>query len=125
MLLALISGMFGTLYSSLYKSIKDDMDISTILILRSALQVFAMAILTGSCVKILPTNMEEMSGKQQLLTWFFVINVGLLGGLRLCFNFCALAHIPLALHLTIVNGSPVLVRKCFHLSPYLIMLINI
>ena len=109
MLLALISSLFGTLCSYLYKSAKNEIDISTILILRSVMQVSATTILIVTCHRFLPTKMEGLSLMQKSLSWLFVIGIGFLGGIRQFVNFSALAYIPMAMLATIVNGSPVLV----------------
>jgi drug/metabolite transporter (DMT)-like permease len=45
--LAAASGLLLTLYSALYKSIKTDIDNSTILVLRGLIQVSVMAVILG------------------------------------------------------------------------------
>ena len=111
MLLALTAGLLGTLYGTLYRLIENDIDRSTSLMLRGALQISVMtAIIVANKIKISPKNMEDKTTMHCLQIWFIGICVGILGGLRLWAIFAALESIPMGLFHTILNGAPILVN---------------
>lgn len=110
MLLALSAGLLGTLYGTLYRLIENEIDKSSSLMLRGALQISIMtAIIVVNQVKILPKNMEEKTSWQCLNICLIGVCVGILEGLRHWAVFAALENIPIGIFHTILNGAPILV----------------
>ena len=60
MLLAAASGLLLTLYSALYKTVKDEIDNSTVLMLRGVIQV----LITNDVYQIIEDSFREREPKQ-------------------------------------------------------------
>ena len=111
MLLALAAGLLGTLYGTLYRLIENDIDRSTLLMLRGALQISVMtAIIVVNEIQISPNNMEDKTAMQYLQIWFIGICAVILGSLLQWAIYAALESIPMGLFHTILNGAPILVN---------------
>uniref|UniRef100_A0A0K2V7Z2 EamA domain-containing protein n=1 Tax=Lepeophtheirus salmonis TaxID=72036 RepID=A0A0K2V7Z2_LEPSM len=118
--LAFLSGILMTIYSSCYKIIKKDINLSAILLLRGMFQMFLM----GSMIMGLKdlgfrfSSTPEIQPGQRInpkcIISLILSLVAACAGFRLLLIFGALKRIYMANVHTILNGSPVLVMIFSH-----------
>ena len=101
LLLAFVSGVLMTAYSSMIKMLHD-MDSMQVVVMRGVLQMVVM----GS---IAVYNKRSFIGPKDRFLPFLLFLVSLTGGLRLLFIFTSFSRLPLGDSTTIVFSSPVFV----------------
>ena len=101
LLLAFISGVLMTAYSSMIKML-DDMDSMQVVVIRGVLQLVIMGSI--ACFKNL-----SFAGARERHVPIVLFLVSLTGGLRLLFIFTSFSRLPLGDSTTIVFSSPVFV----------------
>jgi len=101
LLLALLSGVLMTAYSTMIKLL-DSMDSMQVVVMRGALQLIVM----GSSALIKGASFR--GAKERQVPWLLLL-IALSGGLRLLFIFTSFSRLPLGDSTTILFSSPVFV----------------
>ena len=101
LLLAFMSGVLMTAYSSMIKML-DEMDSLQVVVMRGALQIAVMLVVA------MYKNLS-FCGDKKRMTLIFLFLVAVTGGLRLVFIFSSFSRLPLGDSTTIIFSSPVLV----------------
>ena len=101
LLLAFISGVLMTAYSSMIKMLKD-MDSMQVVVIRGVMQLVIM----GSIAKYKKLSFRGTTESKMAICLFFV---AFTGGLRLLFIFTSFSRLPLGDSTTILFSSPVIV----------------
>jgi len=101
LLLALLSGVLMTAYSTMIKLL-DSMDSMQVVVIRGALQMIVM----GSSALIKGASFR--GAKERQVPWLLLL-IALSGGLRLLFIFTSFSRLPLGDSTTILFSSPVFV----------------
>eukprot|EP00096_Caligus_rogercresseyi_P006199 TRINITY_DN22485_c0_g1_i1.p1 TRINITY_DN22485_c0_g1~~TRINITY_DN22485_c0_g1_i1.p1 ORF type:complete len:407 (-),score=37.91 TRINITY_DN22485_c0_g1_i1:1-1221(-) len=120
LVLAFLSGILMTIYSSCYKIIKTDINLSIILVLRGCLQMFFMGIMLcgfkslGFGFSNPPRTRNGQRINPKIIILSILACVAVTAGFRLFLIFGALKRIYMANVHTILNGSPVLVMIFSH-----------
>jgi len=101
LLLALLSGVMMTAYSTMIKLL-DSMDSMQVVVMRGALQLMVMG------VSALAKGASFRGAKEIQVPWLLLL-IALSGGLRLLFIFTSFSRLPLGDSTTILFSSPVFV----------------
>ena len=120
LLLAITSGILFTFYSALLATIKQEININTVLCLRGIVQSVAMGLAlwlwkipATAKLQDLPTT-TCISRLRRWSPYLILAIVTVIGGIRLSLLFQAFQLIPITSVHTIINASPVLVMLLSH-----------